>query len=318
MSRFPLVVVAVDGSPDIESTVEFAAAIARRYAARLDAVHVVPRGRSPWAAPDDDANLRLRLGALRPSIERHGVRFRTVTLRGAPERALLAHAQLNAARMIVLGRNYGASHPWRTSTVARRVSRASPVPVLVLPTERAAFRPGEKLPWKNIVAAVDFTVASAIALRTAADITREWGARLTMFHAMRWPRHMVFSGGEASRLVRDLPIEMRQVAERLKTKARAFGADDAVPVVMSGMADRGILETATNQAADLIVMGVAPRTSVDEVVFGSTLRAVLRRAQTPVLVVPVVGGAHDWSDDMNEYEASHVSSTGAGVTRIAA
>ena len=44
-------------------------------------------------------------------------------------------------------------------------------------------------------------------------------------------------------------------------------------------------------------MGVAPRTALDQWVFGSTLGTVLRRARTPVLVVPVIGGAEQWDEN---------------------
>jgi len=41
-------------------------------------------------------------------------------------------------------------------------------------------------------------------------------------------------------------------------------------------------------------MGVPPRTRFDEVLSGSTLRNVLRRATIPVLVLPVPAGAYEW------------------------
>jgi nucleotide-binding universal stress UspA family protein len=318
MSTRPLIVVAVDGSHDTESTVNFAAAIASGRAADLDAVQVVSRRGGLWIAPDDETRLRARLIGLRPSIEGKGVRFRVVTLRGTPESVVPAYAQLHAASLIVLGRNYGTSRLWRTSAVASRVSRSSPVPVIVVPTRPAGTERVPTWPLKRIVAAVDFTVASAIALRTATDVARRYGAHLTVFHALTWPRHMVFSGGDALRVLDRLPTEVKLSEERLKRKARAFGAQDVDPVVVTGAPGRGIIETAAAYAADLIVMGVAPRNSIDEAAFGSTLRAVLRRAETPVLVVPVVAGAHEWVDDVDYQDRSSFISPGAGVTRVAA
>jgi hypothetical protein len=54
--------------------------------------------------------------------------------------------------------------------------------------------------------------------------------------------------------------------------------------------------------AGLIVMGVAPRHWLDRIVFGSTLRAVLRRAETPILILPVVAGEHPWIDTTSREE----------------
>jgi hypothetical protein len=74
------------------------------------------------------------------------------------------------------------------------------------------------------------------------------------------PAPMVFSGGEAWRVVQRLPAEQMVLAEMLKRRAIPFGSRNAAPVVVTGEAGLGIVETATGTDADLIMMGVAPRT----------------------------------------------------------
>lgn len=288
-----LVVVPVDGSREMERTVEFAVGIAKQRAADVHALQIVPRAGALWSAPEDETSVRARLRVLRASADGEGVLLRIVTLRGTPERAIPAYAQLNAAGVIVIGQNYGSSRFWRNSTIASRVSRTSPVPAIVLPAHDRAAR---RLSWTRIVAAVDFTVASAMALRTALDLSKRHGARVTIVHAMDPSRGMVTGGGEAWQLLRRLPAEATAIADRLRNAAMAFGLGLAEPVVVTGSPDRGILDTAAERDADLIVMGAAPRHWLDLMLFGSTLRAVLRQAMTPVLVLPVVGGAHDWID----------------------
>lgn len=313
MSIRSLVIVPVDGSPETERTVEYAMGIARQRAADLHAIQVVPRDGGLWVAPESETRLRARLRALRASAE--GVLVRIVTLRGKAESVIPAYAQLNGASLIVVDRNYGTSRLWRNTAVTTRLSRSSPVPVIVVPP-RMDKTAGLSL--KRIVAAVDFTVASAVALRTAVDLSRRYGAHLTILHAMDPPRHMVFSGGEAWRLVQRLPAEAKVLTERLKRKAIALGSGDAEPVVVTGDAHRGIVETATETAADLIVIGVAPRTWIDEAVSGSTLRAVLRRAKTPILVLPVIAGGHEWIEEIDRENTFNVPSTEAAVSRLAA
>jgi nucleotide-binding universal stress UspA family protein len=314
VSARALVIVAVDSSPETEHTVEYAVSVARTRAAELHAVQVVPRDGALWTAPENEIKLRASLRTLRRLPDSEGVSFRIVTLRGKPESAIPAYAQLTGANLIVLSRNYATSRLWRSIAVTSRLSRLSPVPVVVVPR-----RMGKTaiVPPRRVVAAVDFTVASAIALRTAIDLSKQRGASLTIVHAMDAPPPMVFSGGEAWRLVQRLPAEQKVLAERLKRKALAFGFGNAVPVVVTGDADRGIVETATETAADLIVMGVAPRTWIDEAVSASTLRGVLRRAKTPVLVLPVIAGAHEWID-VNEEDAFSVPSTADAMARRAA
>ena len=314
MSSRSLVIVPVDGSPETERTVEYAAGIASARAADLHAVQVVPRDGGLWVAPPNETRLRARLRALRPSVAREGVPFRIVTLRGAPDRAIAAYTQLEEASVIVVGRHYGTSRLWRNTAVTSRLSRFSPVPVIVVPQRMERM---ERFSPKRIVAAVDSTVASVIALRTAVDLARRHGAHLTMFRAIDVPRQTVFSGSEAWRLMKQLHAEAEVIGERLKRKALALGSGDVDAVVVTGDAYRGIVEAVTATAADLIVMGVAPRTWIDRAAFGSTLRAVLRRARVPVLVVPVIAGAHDWMDVNWEGAFNSGSNADAMVRRVA-
>jgi nucleotide-binding universal stress UspA family protein len=317
MSNRPIVIVPVDGSRETEWTVDFASNVARRAAADLHMVHVLSRAGGRWIGPEAETGVSARLRALRPLVEREGLRFRTITLRGRPESVIPAYAQLNAASTVVVSRNYETSSFWRNGAVANRICRSSPVPVIVLPTS-APIAPAASLSLKHIMVAVDFNVASAIGVRTAADLARRHGARVTMVHAMTWPPNMVFSSAEAARLLRGLPTEASAIAERLKRKVRAFGVRDAESLVVTGVPSRRIVETAANSNADLLVMGVAPRTSFDEAAFGSTLRAVLRRATIPVLIVPVVAGAEPWLEDANGADAFSFDAADDAVRPLAA
>jgi len=313
VSKRSLIIVPVDGSQETEHMVRYALSIAKQRGADVHAVQVVRRNGRLWFAPENEKSLRTRLRALRPAAAGEGVFLRIVTLRGTPERVIPAYAQVVAASLVVVGNHFGSSRLWRNSSVSRRLSRSSPVPVLVVPVGADA----EAQPPNRIVAAVDLTVASAIALRTAAELAKRHGAHLTILHAMEPPEHMVFSGGEAWRLVQRLPVNAELRSEVLKRTARAHGAPNAEPVVATGDAHRLIVDTVTETAADLIVMGVAPRSWMDEMVSGSTLRAVLRHATVPVLVVPVVAGDYEWVDEVHEGSA-HAPSTADGMVRRAA
>lgn len=308
-----LIVVPVDGSPETEPTVRYAVNIAKQRGADVHLIQVVGRRSGTlWRAPESERRLRTHLRALRSAVGQEGVLVRIVTLRGDGDRVIPAYAQLNAASLVVVGHHYGSSRLWRNSSAASRLSRSSSVPVLVVPALGAATQPVSR-----VLAAVDFTVASAIALRTAADWSKRLGARLTLLHAMEPIDQMAFSGGEAWRLMQRLPAEVTVRSKRLKRKAMALGLADAEPVVVTGDAIRGIVATAKETHADLIVMGVAPRTRFDEALSGSTLRAVLRRATVPILVVPVVGGAYEWIDSVPE-DAINAPPTSAESVRHAA
>ncbi len=297
MSVRSLIIVAVDGSPETEPTVEYAVSLAKARSADLHAIQVVPRRRRLWVAPQHDSELEARLRSLQASADVEGVLFRIVTLRGAPESVIAAYAQLNAVSLIVVGRHFGASPLWRNAAVASRLSRLSPVPVIVVPKPLGRMEPASV---QRILVAIDFTVASAFALRTAVELAKRHGAHLTLLHSTGAPLDMEFSAAEALRVLDQLDSDAKVIVEHLKTKALALGSRDADALVVTGDAHRGIVDAAATTAADLIVMGVAPRTWMEEATFGSTLRQVVRHAKIPVFVVPVVAGAHEWIDEVND------------------
>jgi nucleotide-binding universal stress UspA family protein len=154
MSNRPIVIVPVDGSRETEWTVDFASSVARRAAVDLHMVHVLSRAGGRWIGPEAETGVRARLRALRPLVEREGLRIRTITLRGRPESVIPAYAQLNAASTVVVSRNYGTSSFWRNGAVASRIGRSSPVPVIVLPTS-APVEPAAPLSLKRIMVAVE-------------------------------------------------------------------------------------------------------------------------------------------------------------------
>jgi nucleotide-binding universal stress UspA family protein len=206
-----------------------------------------------------------------------------------------AYAELHQATMLLVERDYGSSRFWRHGRVVSELARQSPVPVLVLPARQSRRRDEPGL--RRILTPVDFSIASALAVRTALDLSRRHGARVTLLHALTdVPRHLVFGGSEAWEVMRRLPAQADAVAERLRRKAAVFGGDDVDTEVATGPADGAILETAARSDADLVVIGIAHRAWLDRMLFGSTLRRLLRRTAVPVLVVPAVAGAHAWHE----------------------
>ena len=290
------VLVAIDHATDVERAIRAALGAADASVADVHVIRVAPHGavddRGPWP--------------------REGVRH--VTLRGTAARVIPAYAQLTRARVLVVERDYGTSRFWRHAGVVEDLARRSPVPILVLPARPA--HEGHPPRLRHIVTPVDFSLAAAVGLRTAVDLSRRHGARLTLVHALRAaPRDMVFSGGEAWDMIRSLPARVDAVAGRLRRAASVFGADTVATSVVTGAADGAILDAATRSDADMVVIGVPHRSWLDRIAFGSTLRRVLRRATQPVLVVPVTAGAHPWS--VIEDHGTQARSASA-VTRVAA
>jgi nucleotide-binding universal stress UspA family protein len=290
VSTRSIVLVPADRATNVELATQVATAFAAPGPAEVHILDVKPRAES-WHAHQDWRGLRLF------TANKNEGTIRNVRLRGRRERIIPAYAQLTGARAIVVDRHYGTTPLWRNTAMVARMSRWSSVPVLALPSEGAALERLARGDISRVVAAVDSTLASAVALRTAAALAARHDARLTILHALEnFPGRSVFSGSEAWRVVQELPARQREIAKRLEAQARQFGRADAVAHVITGDAAPGIVSGASETDADVIVMGVAPRTWLDRSAFGSTLGGVLRRAESPVLVIPVLGGEEEWSE----------------------
>jgi nucleotide-binding universal stress UspA family protein len=316
MMNRSIVIAPVEKATDVARILRVATAIAASPA-DVHLVHVMKadglwameqeeRGPAPWP-PDTEA------------LAREGAAIRTVRMRGKAEAIIPAYAHLVGARAIIVERDFGTPRIWRNAAVVRRLSRSSPVPVLVLPAQGPALDRVARGGISRVVVAVDSSVRSAVALRTGVALARRHDARLTLLHAIKdVPGHLVFSGGEAWRVMQRLPAQERQVAGQLRQRAALLGAPDAQPQVVTGDAGPAIVSAASEADADLVVMGVAPRTALDQWAFGSTLGTVLRRARTPVLVVPVIGGAEQWDENTLDADAIRALAERSLTARAAA
>jgi nucleotide-binding universal stress UspA family protein len=284
-----------------DAAFERALALARASGAEIYLLHAIP----PYQAFSAGATHRLeRTAELKSRAEQAGVVVQTVEQHGDPAEIIELHANARAVDLIVMGadRTHGAR--WlRRRSIAERVLRRTTTPTLIVPMDDDA-----ESGFGNLLVAVDLSPAlkglldyavraSTAALRTGVDLATRHGARLTMLHALEhFPRHSVVSGSEAWRAVQQLSGQKSQVAQWLESQARRFGYAGAVAQVVTGDAVTGIVNAASEANADLIVMGVARRTWLARLLLGSTLGGVLRRADVPVLIVPVAGGAESQCD----------------------
>jgi nucleotide-binding universal stress UspA family protein len=165
--------------------------------------------------------------------------------------------------------------------------------VLVLPPSRT----NTAASCDEILCAIDWTVASAQALRTALDWTRRRKAHLTLVHVLEVNRDLLFSGPEALTLAERAQKQAGAASERLRRRVSPEALHGVDVRYVSGAPNRRILDVASEVKADLIIVGVAPRGSLDELLAPSTSATLLRHAASPVLFVPVAAGAHDWLEE---------------------
>lgn len=279
---------------DVSARAEtYAAALARHYDASLHLLHVDPP--MPVMAPYGEIPVDARLfeeqrevaeAELVKAGERAragGLTVETTMKGGHPAREILALADRAQADMLVIGTHgRGGVEHLLLGSVAEKIMRKASCPVLVVPPGA----PGDSdALFSRILCPIDGSAASAHALTYALSLARETDGHVTLLYVVE----PVPAAGEFGAL--DVE-EYRRAGEEHARKVLREAVPDDVRTwcrlderVATGKPSERILDAATTERADVIVMGVRGRGAIDLLAFGSTTNEVIRRAGCPVLAV---------------------------------
>jgi universal stress protein A len=150
------------------------------------------------------------------------------------------------------------------------------------------------MPPRSILAAVDFSEPSRIALDFAARLAKQCHATL---HVLYVQNRLLSAAARAEGV--DLTREVREELTRFMAPVRSIGhSTPPREHVVIGDASRAICDIAERERVDLIVVGMHGMSGAAHALFGSTTEGVLRQADTPVFVVPdtwapPLSSAHD-------------------------
>ena len=198
------------------------------------------------------AHLRSKLGSL-PEVH---------VVEGDPVVTILRLARTRRPDLIVMGTHgrSGMERLWRGS-VSEAVVRRSPVPVLIA-------RENPK-PVVDVLAPVNFMPYSEYGLAFAANVAVALHAGLTAFHATTDPRKCPNPIFRLSRLIDRLPPALGEIA-----KPKAAEGKEPTKAILAEAAKHGL------------VVLVAHRKSLKELIVGTTAERILRDSLTPVLTIP--------------------------------
>jgi len=141
----------------------------------------------------------------------------------------------------------------------------------------------------RILAATDFSAASAPAVEQAVRIARSEGAELTLVHVYEPPGAASFGSYVASPgLYDEIEHALRAGAEKSLAPLVEAARKEGVPtsgLVLRGIAHSGITEAAAKIRADLIVIGTHGRSGFFRFLLGSVAQKVIAAAPCPVMTV---------------------------------
>jgi nucleotide-binding universal stress UspA family protein len=137
-------------------------------------------------------------------------------------------------------------------------------------------------PFRKIVVATDFSAASRRAVDLAAAVATDYGAELTIVHAVE-----PFIPPYPIALVPD-PGTFKGAAEkelRAETARVAAMAPQVEAELLIGAAAPEVLKFAEQRKADLMVIGTHGRRGVSRWLLGSVAERIVRESHVPVLTV---------------------------------
>ena len=305
------IVVPLDGSEYSEQALPCAVMIARALSVPVELVEafdVLPpavRNRNSIQA----LNLMLEeaqrhslhyLSSILARLESDGCSAYVTTLRGTPDRAIVAEATADPDALVVMA-THGRSgiSRWALGSVADKVLHTMPNPLLIIrPVADASSVPA---PFRTVLAPLDgselaeLSLSHAVALASALDIPL---SLLRVSHSADFYRsHLARTAPAAVRgaasgrmsapaLARADADEVNTYLDAVQDRLAAGGND--IAVTASHLQDDNVAQAITDQAEaqqSVVVMSTHGRSGISRAVWGSVTDRVVRHSGLPVMVI---------------------------------
>ncbi len=146
---------------------------------------------------------------------------------------------------------------------------------------------------KRILVPTDFSKTAAIALDTAADVAKRSGAEVVLLHVIEEVEDVNFNtdGQISSGLSGEEKLFMLKLIEKSRKQLEKTVKDPRyADIKLSGELKLGsafnnIKDIIVDQKVDLVVMGSAGHTKLEEMLIGTNTEKVVRSSRSPVLVI---------------------------------
>jgi nucleotide-binding universal stress UspA family protein len=141
--------------------------------------------------------------------------------------------------------------------------------------------------YKRILMPTDGSACSIAAIREGLELAKVLGAEVTFLYALEDPSATVYAMPEVIAYQPQLYEDLKKAAHVILNDVQRLADDANVPaitkLVQHSSPQEAILEA--EKEADLVVMGTHGRRGFNRFMFGSVAEGVLRRAETPYLLI---------------------------------
>lgn len=297
---FDTILFATNASPTCDDAADVAFDLAKKYKSKLEIFHVlgVPtRGFSHFSIDpktgdkefiNEEHLAKVRGGLGRAYQDRiEYCRDCEVDVAwGQPHTEILRKARKDDVDLVVLGAHTrdedqdARRHRWVVGNTMRKVAKGSRCPVLII------NRPCENC-WgyfSNIVLGVDFSKASVSAYKFAANLAKQIGTYLHVFHAVDLTPGPAGKPRLQAEVEDAIAAAKQKIAEVYPPLVPDF--DNYQIEVWEGIPYVEILKFTREKHGDLIVMAHhAKEGATEEAEIGSTVEQVVLRASCPVISI---------------------------------
>ncbi len=307
--RLQNIVVGVDYSPCSRNAVKEAIRIAKWNQSPLHVVHIIYNEAlaetSRATGVDADAIVEARTMRLERFVfdlvdEKEEIGFiHCECIVGHPFHEIMQCVKTKKADLLVLG-SHGNQHdePSVTGVLASKCVRKAPCKVLLV-------REAQDHRFEKVVAAVDFSETSRLALHEAARIARQDECKLNIVHVYTpaWQHFMEeHSGGslvvpedEAERYLREVNERLADFIYDCLEEFEGMHVESEVVAAVS--VGYGITDYLEKEDAELVVIGTRGRSLIRMLLIGSTAEHIVRDSKCSVLTVKPEGFSYGNEDN---------------------
>ncbi len=282
MKLIERILVATDFSPVSDNAVKTAAFVAKQFNAEVFLLHVMPADVEASATERSDMEKKLadRLETAAEGLRAEGIEsVETLLSTGVPFDQIDQTATQRDVNVIIIGGGSTTdSGQFYLGTTAGRLRRRSAKAVWIV-------RPGAASEISKILCPVDFSEASARALKNAIHLARKFRGQLTVLSVI-----------QSLASYYDEPVDLAADPKDAGAKShlrefdkflRKFDFEDVHwnKVMTRGKPQGEILKIARESAVDLLVMGSVGRTGVSRILIGGVARKVAQQMPCSIITV---------------------------------
>ena len=286
-----------DLTPNSRRSVAAANALAKRFKARLDVVHVMHRSLADTLAQAvremHEEECRKGLAEIAEMIEGGGDHLHTRLATGHADEELVKLAADEHAAMVVVGSvGHRESGHWRLGSCAERVAESCHSPTLIVRDETAFTGWVKDDRVLRVMVAWDFDETGENALRAAADWAERGPCEITVVH-VDWPPEEARRHGERTDFfsTRNSPALQQSLEREVRERVEKVLGETPFGILVEGDYSRPDFHFAhivKEHRPDLVICGTHQFHGLKRVRHSSFSRGLLHNCDSNLLLVPLV------------------------------